>query len=103
MIAPQLATLGFVAPWQFRVFAYLQLLDLLTTLVGLRLGAEEVSPFVRMLTRIDPLVGLAVSKLIAFALAAFCWRTRRLRVIGWVNHWFALLVLWNVCVLLLVA
>ena len=32
-----------------QVFVYLQLLDLLTTLLGLRLGAVEASPFVRLL------------------------------------------------------
>ena len=31
----------------YQVFVYLQLLDLLTTLVGFRMGAAEASPFIR--------------------------------------------------------
>ena len=31
------------------IFIYLQLLDLLTTLAGFRMGAAEASPFLRML------------------------------------------------------
>lgn len=87
----------------FRVFAYLQLLDVLTTLLGFRLGAQEASPVVRLLTDMHPLAGLAISKAAAFLLLALCYWTGRFRVISWINHWFAVLVVWNVCVLLLMA
>src|ERR1039458_4710406 len=33
----------------YQIFIYLQLLDLLTTLLGFRLGAAEASPFVRLM------------------------------------------------------
>jgi len=46
---------------------------------------------------------LAISKAAAFLLAAACYWTGRTRVISWINYWFAALVLWNVCVLLLLA
>ena len=36
----------------YQVFVYLQLLDLLTTLVGIRVGAAEASPFVRMMMHV---------------------------------------------------
>lgn len=87
----------------FRVFVYLQLLDALTTLLGFRLGAQEASPIVRMLTDMHPVTGLAISKAAAFLLLALCYWTGRFRVISWINYWFAALVVWNVCVLLLVA
>lgn len=87
----------------FRVFVYLQLLDALTTLLGFRLGAQEASPIVRMLTGMHPVAGLAISKAAAFLLLALCYWTGRLRVISRINYWFAALVVWNVCVLLLVA
>lgn len=87
----------------FRMFVYLQLLDALTTLLGLRLGAQEASPVVRLLTETHPLAGLAISKAAAFLLAALCYWTGRFRVISRINYWFAALVVWNVCVLLLVA
>jgi hypothetical protein len=87
----------------FKLFVYLQLLDALTTLLGFRLGAAEASPVVRLLTSTHPLAGLAISKAAAFLLAAACYWTGRTRVISWINYWFAALVLWNVCVLLLLA
>lgn len=85
----------------FHVFAYLQLLDVLTTLLGLRMGAQEASPIVRLLVSAHPLAGLAISKAAAFLLAALALWTGRFRVIRWINYWFAALVVWNFCVLLL--
>ena len=38
-------------------FVYLQVLDLLTTLVGLKFGVGEASPFVRLLMNWGPAVG----------------------------------------------
>jgi hypothetical protein len=82
------------------VFLYLQLLDFLTTMLGLRLGAAEISPFIRHLMRVEPAVGVAASKLIAIMLAGWCLWTRRERVVRWVNYWYASLVVWNISVLL---
>ncbi|MCS7314506.1 MAG: DUF5658 family protein [Bryobacterales bacterium] len=87
----------------FKMFVYLQLLDALTTLLGFRLGAQEASPIVRLLTDVHPLAGLAISKAAAFLLVALCYWTGRSRVVARINYWFAALVVWNVCVLLLVA
>ena len=83
-----------------QVFVYLQLLDLLTTLLGLRLGAVEASPFVRLLMHAGPAVGLTVSKLLALALGAFCLYTRRLGLIRLASYWYGGLVAWNLIVLL---
>ena len=77
------------------IFVYLQLLDLLTTLIGFRLGASEVSPFVRMLTTMGPAFGVVLSKGIALGLGGLCVATRRLHLIGLINYWYAGLVLWN--------
>ncbi len=52
------------------VFIYLQLLDFITTLIGMRLGLGEASPFIRWLMHVGPAAGLAVSKLVAFDSAA---------------------------------
>lgn len=87
----------------FQIFVYLQLLDVLTTLLGLRLGAQEASPVVRWLMAAHPLAALGISKAAAFLLVATALWTRRLRVLSWANYWFAALVVWNVCVLLWVA
>jgi Domain of unknown function (DUF5658) len=83
-----------------QVFIYLQLLDLLTTLLGLRLGAVEASPFVRLLMHAGPAVGLAVSKLLALALGAFCLYTRRVGLIRLASYWYGGLVAWNLIILL---
>ena len=76
------------------IFFYLQLLDFVTTLVGLRMGGAELSPFIRMLTQIDVVVGLSAVKLLGFVLGGIClWK--RPHVLSWVNYIFAGLVVWN--------
>jgi len=82
-----------------QVFVYLQLLDLLTTLLGLRLGAVEASPFVRLLMHAGPTVGLIVSKILALALGGFCVYTRRVGLIRLASCWYGGLVAWNLAIL----
>ena len=83
-----------------QIFIYLQLLDLLTTLVGFRMGAAEASPFIRMLMHAGPAVGVALSKLVALALGGICvWANKR-HLIKWASYWYAGLVVWNLMVLL---
>jgi hypothetical protein len=78
-----------------QVFLYLQLLDFMTTMVGLRMGGAEVSPFVHWLTGMGPTTGVALSKLVAFTLGGVCLWFHKERVIQWVNYFFAALVFWN--------
>jgi hypothetical protein len=85
---------------EFQVFFYLQVLDFLTTLVGFRIGLVEASPFVNRMVAINPTLGVAASKAIAFALAALCVRLDRARVVRWINYWYAALVVWNLCFIL---
>ena len=82
-----------------QVFVYLQLLDLITTLLGLRLGAAEASPFVRLLMHAGPAVGITASKILALALGAFCVYTRRLGLIRLASYWYGGLVAWNLIIL----
>ncbi len=83
--------------WSFsvQVFLYLQVLDVITTLLGLRMGAGEASPFIRMLMAFGPVTGLLGAKFIGIALGAYCVATRRFRTIQIVNYFFAALILWN--------
>lgn len=83
-----------------QIFLYLQVLDALTTLVGIRLGAAEASPFVRALMEFGPAPGLLLSKLIAIGLGGLCIWTRRAHLIRWICYWYAALVVWNLGVLL---
>jgi hypothetical protein len=81
-------------------FVYLQLLDFLTTLMGFQLGASEASPFIRMLINFGPAVGVALSKGIALALGGVCIWLKKDRIIGWINYWYAGLVVWNLCIIM---
>jgi hypothetical protein len=77
------------------VFVYLQILDLITTLLGFRLGGYELSPGVRALMQIGPTAGVVLAKVGAFLLAGVCVWFRKDRVIRWANYFFAVIVLWN--------
>jgi hypothetical protein len=82
------------------IFIYLQLLDVLTTLLGFRLGAGEVSPFIRMLMHAGPATGVMLSKLLALSLGALCVHLKRLHVIRWASYWYGVLIVWNLMVAL---
>jgi hypothetical protein len=84
-----------------QVFLYLQVLDLLTTLVGFKVGAAEASPFVRVLMHAGPAQGVVLSKIVGLALGGICVYTRKYRLIRWVNYWCSALVVWNLIIILL--
>jgi hypothetical protein len=83
-----------------QVFIYLQLLDLLTTLVGFKMGAGEASPFIRMLMQAGPATGVAISKLIALGLGGLCVYLKKQHLIRWATYWYGALVVWNLMVML---
>jgi len=83
-----------------QIFIYLQLLDLLTTLVGFRLGAAEASPFIRMLMHAGPGTGVMLSKLLALGLGGLCVYLRKHHLIRWATYWYGGLVVWNLVVIL---
>ena len=87
-------TRDFPAP-SITLFLGLQVLDVLTTLVGLHLGAKEGSTFIGQLLQTGPLSGLLISKIIAAGLAAFALFLNRKRVLFFLNFWFAAIVAWN--------
>ena len=91
----------FPAP-SLTVFVVLQTLDVLTTLIGLRVGAQEGSVFVGRLMHIGPVAGLLISKIFAVFLVAAALRFRRERVVVFLNYWFAAVVSWNLLMILLV-
>jgi hypothetical protein len=83
------------------IFFLLQVLDFMTTLVGMRMGGSEMSPFIGWVMRItDPVIGLTVAKLIGFALAGLCLWMHKERVIRSANYIFAGIVVWNVWMIL---
>jgi len=84
-------------------FVYLQALDVLTTLAFLSRGVEEANPLVRLVMSWMPtrLGSLVCVKLLAVALAVYCWRQGRQRLLGRMNVFFAFLVVWNLVALVL--
>jgi hypothetical protein len=77
------------------LFLFLQILDVLTTLVGLRMGAKEGSSFILGLLRTGPITGLLISKIIAAGLAAIAVFLNRKRMLIFLNIWFTAIVTWN--------
>jgi hypothetical protein len=83
------------------VFLYLQLLDLLTTLVGFKLGASEASPFIaKLIHATSPAIGLAASKVVGLGIGGLCVAMNRARLVGWINYWYAGVVVWNLFIIL---
>ncbi|HVV44955.1 MAG TPA: hypothetical protein VHC72_07105, partial [Bryobacteraceae bacterium] len=87
-----------------QVFVYLQLLDFLTTMVGFRLGAHEVSPFiVKLIHSTTPAIGVAASKVVGLAIGGLCIASGRVKLLSLANYWYAALVVWNLAMILTAA
>ena len=84
----------------YQIFIYLQLLDLLTTLLGFRVGAAEASPFIRMLMHVGPAAGVVASKILAIGIGALCIKVKKPHVIRWASYWYSGLIVWNLMVML---
>ena len=78
-------------------FSYLQVLDVLTTLLFLSKGIGEANPIVRSIVNGvgSPLGGLLAVKAVVLCLAYYCWRKGRQRLLGRVNVIYAGMVVWN--------
>ena len=79
------------------LFAYLQLLDLLTTVVFILHGVREANPLVNfaLTAAPTPLVGLLAVKVAALALGGVCCMRGRQKLLVRMNIFFAVLVSWN--------
>lgn len=84
----------FPAP-SLTVFFSLQALDVVTTLIGMRLGAGEASFFVGRLMKLGAVEGLLISKIFAVILVAAALAFHRPRVVVFLNYWYAVLITWN--------
>jgi hypothetical protein len=87
-------------PASLITFVVLQVLDILTTLLGLQLGARETSFFIQGLMRVGPLAALLIAKLFAALLVAVAMKFRRPRAVVFLNYWFAAVVSWNLIMIL---
>ncbi len=87
---------------QLAQFAYLQLLDVMTTLLYFAHQGPEANPLVNLLMHSagSPIAGLVVTKLLAFAVALYCWRRSRERLLWGVNLFYSAVIVWNLSMLL---
>ncbi len=78
-------------------YAYLQVLDFLTTVAFLLQGVREGNPLVRLAITYapNPLSGLLLVKAVAVCLGLYCWHRGRDRVLMKMNWMFAFVVAWN--------
>jgi hypothetical protein len=89
----------FPAP-SLTVFVFLQVLDILTTLLGLELGAQESSVFLGQLMKAGPVAALLIAKIMAVVLVLVALKFKRPRVVVFLNYWLALVVTWNLTIAL---
>ena len=89
----------FPAP-SLTVFVALQVLDMLSTLLGLQMGAREASLFLGHLMKVGPIAALLIAKIIAVLLVALAMRYKRPRLVVFLNYWFAAVVTWNLGMIL---
>ena len=84
-------------------FVYLQLLDVLTTIAFLLQGVSEGNPIVKWAIRWGPhpIGSLVMLKGVAVALAIYCVYRHREGVLRKANIFFAVIVLYNLAVLLM--
>lgn len=87
---------------QLAQFGYLQLLDVLTTLLYMAHRGQESNPLIKLLMHSagSPMGGLVVAKLLAFGIALYCWRRSREKLLWGVNLAYSALVVWNLVALL---
>ena len=84
-------------------YAYLQMLDFLTTVAFLLHGIKEANPVVRLalLWAPLPLGGLLMVKTAAIGLGVYCWWRGRNRLLNRINLLFAAVVAWNLAALII--
>jgi hypothetical protein len=83
----------------FVTFLALQALDVITTMIGLNLGAGEGSTFVNRMLEYGPLTGLLISKALSIVLVAAVVAFGRGRLMRVLNPWYAAVVTWNLAVI----
>jgi len=84
------------------LFSYFQLLDLLTTVGFLVHGVKEANPIVKFALAVapTPIMGLALVKVAAVMIGIYCWKLGRQKLLGRINVLFAILISWNMYVMI---
>ena len=84
------------------LFAYLQALDLLSTLAFLVAGVAEGNPLIRTLMTLTghPITALLWAKAFGIALGCYCWWLGKTRLLIIANAGYAGLIAWNLLALI---
>jgi hypothetical protein len=81
------------------VFVALQVLDVITTMLGLRVGAHEGNFLVAQFMHWGPALGLLIAKFLGFLLLLVAFAAGRMRLLRLLNLWFACIVTWNLAII----
>ncbi len=81
------------------VFVSLQALDVITTLVGIRVGAQEANIVIARLMDLGPTTGLLAAKLLGILIIFVVFVRGKVRLIRLLNFWFAGIVTWNLAMI----
>ena len=81
------------------VFVALQLLDVLTTILGLSVGAHEGNYLVAQFMHWGPALGLLIAKFLGFVLLLVAFAAGKLRLLRMLNLWFLCIVAWNLAII----
>jgi hypothetical protein len=81
---------------------YLQMLHLLSTVAFLQSAVASGNPLVRLALGAthNAIAGLVLAKIPAVALAIYCWRSQKTKLLSRINVFYALLVVWNLVALI---
>ena len=92
-----------VRPWGMREILYLfialQIADLLTTVLALKLGGVEKNVVIRVFMSVGPYAGLILSKLVVLSLALGFALWSKQATLRRANVVFAAIVAWNLTVI----
>ena len=81
------------------VFVGLQVLDVLTTVLGLSVGAHEGNYLVAQFMVWGPALGLLIAKFLGFLLLLVAFAAGKLRMLRLLNLWFLCIVAWNLAII----
>jgi Domain of unknown function (DUF5658) len=82
------------------IFVFLQVLDVATTILTLKLGGDEKNPLIRQFMVMGPIMGLVVSKIMVVVFAGGCALLGKPRPVVYANLVFTGIVLWNFSVII---
>ncbi len=85
----------------FQLFCLLQVLDLLTTVVVLKTGGQELNPLLCHFMNLGAITGLMVGKVAVVGIGAFVAYIDRPRVLRIASVFYGAIVVWNTFVLIL--